>query len=209
MFDSHSQPRKKGLAMEIIACLREEREALVARVIQIDKMLRQYDEWGREAQRLLSLTTSAKVEPVGNRAASASPDFVADADAPDQPKFRQDGDIGVRLRSPSSMPVKGRKTPIPEFEAAVIGVLRETGEPMDRVALYEALTARGIVIGDGGRDKDLNALSARVYRMAQDPKNRISGERGQGYRLMADDEPAGTDANGESSVDERDDDDLI
>ena len=54
--------------MEIIARLREEREAIVARIAQIDKMLQQYDEWGREAQRLLSLTSVVEAGPNGNRA---------------------------------------------------------------------------------------------------------------------------------------------
>lgn len=188
--------------MEIIARLREERQALVDRVMQIDKMLQQYEEWGREAQQLLSLTGTAKAESHLDRVAPAASTAIAESTEPEQPKFRQVG--SVRFRSPSSLPVIGRKTPIPEFEAAVIDVLRESGQPMDRVALYEALTARGIVIGSGVRDRDLNALSARVYRMALDPSNGISGERGQGYRLITDEESPEPDSVDGGLVDDED-----
>ena len=198
--------------MEIIARLREEREALVARIAQIDKMLKQYDEWGREAQRLLSLTSvvgagshESRVGPSGEPAGAGS----AESEVPVQPNFRQVGNVEIRVRSRSSLPVAGSKTPMPEFEAAVIDVLRESGQPMDRVALYDALTTRGIVIGDGGRDKDLNALSARVYRMAQDPKNRISSERGQGYRLITDEETAEPERVDDTVNDEEDRDPLL
>lgn len=186
--------------MEIIARLREEREVLVARVAQIDKMLKQYDEWGLEAQRLLSLTRVIEADSHETRAAPSDTPIGAASEVPDQPSLRQGGNVRIRVRSASSQVVTGSKTPIPEFEAAVISVLRESGQPMDRVALYDALTARGIVIGDGDRGKELNALSARVYRMAQNPTNRISGERGQGYRLVTDEETVE-----EEGVDDTDD----
>lgn len=195
--------------MEIIARLREEREALVARIAQIDQMLKQYDEWGREAQRLLSLTSVVETGSHENRAGLSGTPAGAEAEVPVQPIFRQVGNAKIRLRSRSSLPVAGSKTPMPEFEAAVIDVLRESGQPMDRVALYNALMARGIVIGDGGRDKDLNALSARVYRMAQDPNNRISSERGQGYRLITDDETVEPESVDDSAIDEEGRDPLI
>lgn len=195
--------------MEIIARLREEREALVARVAQIDKMLQQYDEWGREAQRLLSLTPAVESDSREARAAPSDTPVGAESGAPDQPNVRQVGNVRIRVRSRSSLPVAGSKTPMPEFEAAVISVLRESGQPMDRVALYDALTARGIVIGDGDRDKELNALSARVYRMAQDPKNRISGERGQGYRLITDEESGEQEGVDDTGTGEEDRDPLI
>jgi hypothetical protein len=170
--------------MELIIRLREERTALVDRLAQIDKMLQQYEEWGREAQRLLSLTVPVKVESVDSATVHTTPNPMASPDAFDQPKSRHVAHDSEQVASQSTLPATGRKTPISEFEATVIDVLRESSQPMDRVALYEALTARGIVIGSGNRDKDLNALSARVYRMAQEPKNRIFGERGQGYRLL-------------------------
>ena len=170
--------------MDIIARLREEREALVARLAQIDKMLLQYEEWGREAQNLLSLTSavaSRSLDPVRMKAEEGSSDASAPVRKPvtliQKPMIRR-----VQLPHRSQLPFG--KTPMPQFEDAVIEILRESGTAMDRVALYDALTARGVVIGTGDRDKDLNALSARAYRMAQDPKNRISGERGQGYRLL-------------------------
>lgn len=195
--------------MEIIARLREEREALVARIAQIDKMLQQYDEWGREAQRLLSLTSVVEAGSHENRAGPSDVPAGAESEVPVQPNFRQVGNAKNLERSRSSLPVAGSKTPMPEFEAAVIDVLRESGQPMDRVALYDALTARGIVIGDGGRDKDLNALSARVYRMAQDPKNRIAGERGQGYRLITDEENGEQEGVDDTGTDEEDRDPLL
>ena len=195
--------------MEIIARLREEREALVARIAQIDQMLKQYDEWGREAQRLLSLTSVVEAGSHESRVGPSGAPAGAESEVPVQPNFRQVGNVKIRVRSRSSLPVAGSKTPMPEFEAAVIDVLRESGQPMDRVALYDALTARGIVIGDGGRDKDLNALSARVYRMAQDPKNRISSERGQGYRLITDDETDEPESVDDSAIDEEGRDPLI
>jgi hypothetical protein len=209
MFDSRSQPWRKELVMEIIARLREERQALVDRVAQIDKMLQQYEEWGREAQQLLSLTGAAKAESHLDHVAPAASTAVAESNEPEQPKFRQVGNERDRLRAPSLLPDVGRKTPMPEFEAAVIDVLRESGQPMDRVALYEALTTRGIVIGSGSRDRDLNALSARVYRMALDSSNGISGERGQGYRLITDEENPEPDSHDGGLVDDEDRDPLI
>ena len=70
-----------------------------------------------------------------------------------------------------------------EFQGAIIDVLRHNGTPMDRKALYEALMKRGVVIGDGDPDKEMNALSARVYRMKED--GILVSERGQGYQLKA------------------------
>lgn len=190
--------------MEIIARLREERQALVERIAQIDKMLRQYEEWGREAQRLLSLTGMVESDPVAPPVAPAAQAVHTGTAVSDQSNVHDVGNGKVRMRTRSAVSVVGSKTPIPEFETAVIDVLRASGQPMDRVALYEALTARGIVIGDGGREKDLNALSARVYRMAQDPKNRIFGERGQGYRLIVDDDASGPESVDDSCVDNED-----
>ncbi len=192
--------------MEIAALLREEREALVARIAKIDKMLRQHDDWGREAQRLLSLTVAAESTPPDEHPANGSTKIDAHPTASTEPKYRDVSGLRVRVRSRTFPESASAKTPIPEFEAAVIDVLRAANRPMDRVALYEALTARGIVIGDGGRDKDLNALSARVYRMAQDPANRISSLRGQGYWLETDDPAVGPMSEGE---DDGQSDDMI
>lgn len=195
--------------MEIIARLREEREILVARVAQIDKMLRQYDEWGREAQRLLSLTGAPVFAGGDENIVSAAPSEIRSAKAPSERERGMVVDEEGSAGALASLSVAAGKTPIPEFEAAVIEVLREAGKPMDRVELYEALTARGIVIGDGNRDKELNALSARVYRMARESKNRISGERGQGYRLLPDDWSAPMGVDVDSSADDEDIDELI
>lgn len=166
--------------MEIVERLREEREALVARLAKIDKILDQYEEWGRMAQSVLSHPTTISTNtPLTHR----RPDVALQADTPDShatvsEPSKKIGGIPKRT-SWSNTPTL--KTPMAEFEAAVIDVLRFAQKPMDRTELYDSLTERGIVIGSGGRDRDLNALSARVYRMAQDPRNNIKGERGLGY----------------------------
>lgn len=169
--------------MEIIVRLREEREALVARVTKIDEMLRQYEEWGREAQQLISvdkyLPTYAPTPAVEQFNADASMSTPSDNAVDDGPSSREREDNIKRVSTSSQQ----KKTPMKEFEAAVLAVLHDARGPLDRVALYEALTARNIVIGDGDRDKVLNSLSARLYRMAQDSSNGIVSERGQGYSL--------------------------
>lgn len=191
--------------MEIISRLREERQALVTRIVQIDKMLQQYDEWGREAQRLLSLTGSqiatANTATDANLP-SADVDYAVVNDQ--QPVVRSGG-----MKRRTSFPKVGAKTPMREFEAAVIEVLRASAEPLDRVGLYDALINRGIVIGGGNRGRELNALSARVYRMAQDSKNGISSERGQGYRLITDEKSLESESVDGGAVDEEDRDPLI
>ena len=192
--------------MEIIARLREEREILVARVTQIDKMLHQYDAWGREAQLLLSLTAAARPDSGDGPAFATGPKAVLDTGVSDQQKYGKFGKMSTRERS--SLPVQGAKTPIREFEAAVIDVLRENDLPMNRIALYDALTARGIVIGDGQKDKELNALSARVYRMAQGGGPLIS-EQGQGYSLRQGDEFGDDNEQDSPSVNDFDGSDLV
>jgi len=147
--------------METVSRLRQERAALVERLTQIDKILRQFDELDRNAR--LLLTTTPETRNVG-----------ITTNAADIRKH------AVLQHPPNKMP---KKTPMAEFQAAVIDAIRESGGAMDRVELYEALTSRGIVIGDGDREKEVNALSARVYRMAQD--GILVSERGQGYRLKS------------------------
>lgn len=199
MFADRSRTKRKGLAMEVIAQLRAEREALVGRLEKIDKMLRQYEEWGQEAQRLLSVTG---VSPSSSgQTIEAAANFLPHT-------LEEHGASAVETPFQQSLrPTQMRKTPIAEFEAAVIDVLRHAGQPMDRVALYDALTERGIIIGDGDRDKELNALSARVYRMAKAPNSHISSERGQGYSWAED--GAGDTAAEERAKDEGDGSDLI
>jgi len=192
--------------MEIIARLREEREVLLARVTQIDKMLQQYDAWGREAQLLLSLTAAVRPDSGDGPAIATEPKTVLGTGVSEQQKYRQFGNLRPRARS--SLPVHGAKTPIREFEAAVIDVLRENDLPMNRIALYDALTARGIVIGDGQKDKELNALSARVYRMAQGGGPLIS-EQGQGYSLRQFDEVGADNEQNSPSVNDFDGSDLV
>ncbi|MFT3690850.1 hypothetical protein [Paenirhodobacter sp.] len=151
--------------MDMIARLRAERQALVARLSEIDKILAQYEQIERAAQQLLG-----GHPPIDSQAMTAEP---VEHDAPPTPVALPDRAVSAK-----------NKTPIDEFEQAVIDVLEETAAPMDRVQLYGALTERGIVIGDGDRDKELNALSARVYRMTQ--AGRLTSRRGQGYSLKTD-----------------------
>ena len=170
--------------MDIVARLREEREALVERLAQVDKMLKEHDEWGREAQRLLSLTPAPEVRQHDAATDVFGPSTIDEATGSEAGEPKRSSMFRKR-----TFPVQTRvKTPMPEFEAAVIDVLRNAERPMDRTELYDALTARGIVIGSGTRDADLNALSARVYRMAKDPQNQITSERGQGYRIVLEEE---------------------
>ena len=154
--------------MDMIARLRAEQQALVARLSEIDKLLTQYEQFERAAQQLLGGRP-----PIDSRPMTAEP---VEHDAPPAPP--------TPIVPPDRTVSAKNKTPIDEFEQAVIDVLDETAAPMDRVQLYDALTERGIVIGDGDRDKELNALSARVYRMTQ--AGRLTSRRGQGYSLKTD-----------------------
>lgn len=170
--------------MEIIARLREEREALVARIERIDEMLRQYEEWGREAAQLITVTGSITDQPEASRTTVEPATLTVAQTRPVDATSAIASSIGLRMPWPllTSKP----KTPIAQFEKTVIDVLRKATRPIDRTEIYEELLKRGVIIGSGGRDRDLNALSARVYRMAQDPKNLIKSERGQGYWIDAD-----------------------
>ena len=178
MFGSRSQPWREALTMETITRLREERAQIAARLAQIDNILRQYDELDQEAKRLLMVadmvedTDQAMVLDAAEKAVSVA--------TPTNAVSKPDADV-----------VKRNKTPMKEFEAAVLDVMRENNRPMDRVDLYDALTSRGIVIGDGDRDKELNTLSARVYRMAKD--GHLVSQRGEGYRLRSDEENLSSD----------------
>jgi hypothetical protein len=147
--------------METITRLRDERAALVERLQQIDKILRQFDELDRNARQLLKLTSEATI--IDSSTVLTEP-------------------LTESLARSSLREVR-KKTPMAEFQGAIIDVLRHNGTPMDRKALYEALMKRGVVIGDGDPDKEMNALSARVYRMKED--GILVSERGQGYQLKA------------------------
>lgn len=150
--------------MDMIARLRAERQAIVARLSEIDKIVAQYEQIERAAQQLLD-----GHRPIDSQTMTAEP-------------IKHEA-LPTSVALPDQAVSAKRKTPIDEFEQAVIDVLLETAAPMDRVQLYDALMERGIVIGDGDRDKELNALSARVYRMTQ--SGRLTSQRGQGYSLKA------------------------
>lgn len=153
--------------MEIIELLRKERQSLVERLKVIDKMLCQFEDLGRNAEALLTRgesstkVTDSHVPVVKFESGVAAPTVLAAREMP-----------GLARRA---------KTSTEEFERVVIDILREADAPMDRAQLYDALTKRGVVIGDGDRNKELNALSARVYRMAQ--AGHLENKRGRGYQL--------------------------
>lgn len=91
--------------MEIIVRLREEREALVARVTKIDEMLRQDQEWGREAQQLISvdkyLPTYAPTPAVEQFNADASMSTPSDNAVDDGPSSREREDNIKRVSTSS------------------------------------------------------------------------------------------------------------
>jgi len=157
--------------MEIIGLLRAERQALVERLSEIDQMLRQYEELDRIAQTLLEPSTSS-----ARATDSRKPDV--NSQSPDADRLPPA--MGVTPNTMRGL-VGRKKTPTDEFERLVIDILRDANAPLDRAELYDALTERGVVIGDGNRDKELNALSARLYRMAQ--AGHLDSKRGQGYLL--------------------------
>jgi hypothetical protein len=174
--------------LEIIVQLRAERAALVDRVAHIDKILKRYDDLSREAEQLLSSDKlTSKPETSGASSAASMAD-----DAEVQPKHTSSSMEDVAMKVPRvrnrNRTMLRQKTPIEQFEEAVIDVLRGSAVSMDRNALYDALTARGIVIGDGDKERELNALSARVYRMSQGADSPLVNRRGQGYRLRSEDD---------------------
>lgn len=153
--------------MKIKELLLKERQELVDRLAQIDKMLGQYDELERAAQALITGSTrpAISIDSHDQRTEEKTP---GEDQAPD-------------TRHPDTEARSRLKTPTDEFERAVIDILREADAPMDRTELYDALTERGVVIGGGDKGKELNALSARIYRMAK--AGHLEGKRGSGYRL--------------------------
>lgn len=150
--------------MNAIDKLQAERQRLVGRLAEIDKILGQYEELQRVAESYF--TTNASHTPPSDSGA-------------DPVAMRESKELETNL-SMSAMPgVRRPKTPMVDFERAVIEVLSEAEEPLDRSVLYKALLDRDVVIGSPDESSDLNTLSARMSRM----KEKVVNVRGHGYWL--------------------------
>lgn len=150
--------------MNAIEKLQAERQRLVERLTEIDKILRQYQEVQRMAESYFDATT-----PHTRHTDSASGIVeLSEVQRVEPPK--------------PMMPMRDfrkPKTPMVDFEQAVVEVLSEAEEPLDRSALYKALIQRDVVIGSPDESSDLNTLSARMSRM----KEKIVNVSGYGYWL--------------------------
>lgn len=151
--------------MNPIEKLIAERQRLVERLEQINQILRQYEELQRIAEGYWSLD-----EP---QSASGEPAPQPSSDNPSIDETLGPNDPATRV------PVKS-KTPMAEFDTVVMEILRTSEKPLNRSALYEAVCARGVVIGSGNESSDLNTLSARMSRMA-DKTDKVVNIRGYGY----------------------------
>lgn len=150
--------------MNAIEKLRTERQRLVARLAEIDKILGQYEELQRIAESYLTTEMPHKHFSDSGYQQGVSGET-----------------LGSRLNAemPRVVDQHKSKTPMAEFEKVVVEVLSETHEPLDRSALYKALMARDVVIGSPDERSDLNTLSARMSRM----KENIVNVTGFGYWL--------------------------
>jgi hypothetical protein len=153
------------MAMNPIEKLIAERQRLVERLEQIDQILRQYEEIQRIAEGYFLPDESRPTsrEPAPQPAVGVS--SVADILVPSNPTTR--------------VPVQP-KTPMPEFDRIVMEILGASERPLNRSALYEAVCARGVVIGSGDESSDLNTLSARMSRMV-DKTDKVVNIKGYGY----------------------------
>jgi len=150
--------------MNAIEKLQRERQRLVDRLAEIDKILGRYKELERIAESYF--VTRSPHTPLTDSA--SEPVELPDLQRVEStnPMFTMSG-----VRKP--------KTPMAEFERKVVEVLSEVEEPLDRSALYKALTERDVVIGSPDERSDLNTLSARMSRM----KEKIVNVSGYGYWL--------------------------
>lgn len=150
--------------MNAIEKLRAERQILVERLGEIDKILGQYQEIQRMAESYFATRT----------ANTPSTDSASDPVAFSEPQRVETTKLMMPMPS-----VRKPKTSMADFERAVIKVLSEANEPLDRSALYKALIERDVVIGSPDENADLNTLSARMFRM----KERVFNMKGYGYWL--------------------------
>lgn len=148
--------------MNAIEKLEAERQRIVARLAEVDKILMQYEELQRVAESYLSSDIS-HTPP-------------SDSDVASDVSGKQQG-----LKPASGSPIIPRhhksKTSMVDFERIVLELLLEAEKPLDRSALYKALLDRGVVIGSPTESADLNTLSARMSRM----KERVVNVSGYGY----------------------------
>lgn len=153
--------------MDAIERLKQERQHLAERLAEIDHILSKYEEINRLAERLFSQLATEQQNT-------------------DSLSFRREALLGferkahgvVEKRQPESGPQNAPKTPMEEFEKVVLQILDEADRPLDRVALYDELQNRKVVIGSVDKGADLNTLSARMSRMKG-----VTNLKGFGYWL--------------------------
>jgi hypothetical protein len=146
--------------MNAIEKLKAERQNLVDRLGEIDRILGQYAELERIAESYFA--TGAPH--------TSSTDSVAFSEL----------QRAKSMKPIMPMPTMRKpKTPMADFARVVVEVLSEAQEPLDRSALYKALIQRDVVIGSPDERSDLNTLSARMSRM----QGKIVNVSGYGYWL--------------------------
>lgn len=141
--------------MSKIDDLKEERRVLQLRIGVLDKAISEYEEWERRVELLLPTTAptlpreairGGAVVMLGAATASATGTVVSPPVTP-----------------PMALePQKSKEAEIEEFNAAVDLLMDQIDRPLQRTPLFEALEARGIVVGG---KVPLNTLSARMARM--------------------------------------------
>lgn len=153
--------------MNAIEKLRAERQRLVSRMEEIDNILGQFDNLQKMAESYFAEDTTHTL-PSDSATTHAARHGISPRP--------------VAFANNLSSSTKKAKTPMAEFESAVVDVLSNTAAPLDRSALYEGLQERSIVIGSPDRSADLNTLSARMSRLPR-LKEEVTNVPGLGYWL--------------------------
>jgi hypothetical protein len=148
--------------MNTIEKLQSERQRVVARLAEIDRILGQFEELQRIAESYLNFGIS-HTAPTGT--------------VTDSVKMGEEPQTEPSASDPVLPRTQSPKTPMVEFERVVTELLSEAEKPLDRSALYKALLDREIVIGSPDESSDLNTLSARMSRM----KEKVVNVSGYGY----------------------------
>ena len=151
--------------MNAIEKLQAERQRLVARISEIDKILGQFEELQRMAESFFSVATTN----------TDSREKYSDSAAPSTDDSGQIREFSMPDRFQPTKP----KTPMAEFMNIVLQILAGAEQPLDRSALYAELLNRGVVIGSPDESSDLNTLSARMSRMTEN----VTNVKGYGYWL--------------------------
>lgn len=152
--------------MTAIEKLQTERQRLVVRLTQIDKILSQYDDLQRIAESYLI----ADASHTAASDLSGGSGMLSDSQV-----------IEMRVSDQSSLGARKQKTRMADFERIVVDLLHETDKPLDRTDLYTALINRGVVIGSRDESSDMNALSARMTRLRD--RGLVTNITGHGYWL--------------------------